>query len=59
MRQRFRSALRDLLSNNQGQDYVLVVAMLASVAAAGMTAIAIKINQVFAALGERLSSYTS
>jgi len=33
MRQRFRSALRDLLSNNQGQDYVLVVAMLASVAA--------------------------
>jgi len=60
--QRAKSALRDLATNTQGQDlveYALVVAMLAGAAAAGMTTIAIKINQVFVSIGTKLSAYTS
>jgi pilus assembly protein Flp/PilA len=60
--QRAKSALRDLATSTQGQDlveYALVVAMLAGAAAAGMTTIAIKINQVFVSIGTKLSAYTS
>jgi pilus assembly protein Flp/PilA len=60
--QRAKGALRDLATSTQGQDlveYALVVAMLAGAAAAGMTTIAIKINQVFVSIGTKLSAYTS
>lgn len=53
--------LRNLLSDEQGQDlieYALVVALIALAATAGMTTVANDINQAFTNIGTKLTLYT-
>lgn len=54
--------LRNLISDEQGQDlieYALVVALIALAATAGMSTVAKDINQAFTNIGTKLTSYTS
>jgi pilus assembly protein Flp/PilA len=51
--------IQDRLSNEEGQDlieYALVVALIAFAAVGGMSALAGKINNAFAAIGNTLTS---
>ena len=51
-----------LLQEESGQDlieYVLVVALIAFAATAGMTSVAGKINQAFVSIGSTLTTYVS
>jgi pilus assembly protein Flp/PilA len=53
--------LRNLISDEQGQDlieYALVVALIALAATAGMSTVANDINQAFTNIGTTLTSYT-
>jgi pilus assembly protein Flp/PilA len=53
--------LRNLISDEQGQDlieYALVVALIALAATAGMSTVAGDINQAFINIGTKLTSYT-
>jgi pilus assembly protein Flp/PilA len=53
--------LRNLISDEQGQDlieYALVVALIALAATAGMSTVANDINQAFGNIGTKLVSYT-
>ena len=53
--------LRNLISDEQGQDlieYALVVALIALAATAGMSTVATDINTAFSNIGTKLSSYT-
>jgi len=57
-----RRAIDRLLRNERGQDlieYALVVALIAFAAAAGMSAVASKINDAFTNVGTKVSTYTS
>ncbi|HEX6773898.1 MAG TPA: Flp family type IVb pilin [Acidobacteriaceae bacterium] len=54
--------LRNLISDEQGQDlieYALVVALIALAATAGMNTVAKDINQAFSNIGSKLTTYTS
>jgi pilus assembly protein Flp/PilA len=54
--------LRNLISDEQGQDlieYALVVALIALAATAGMNTVAKDINLAFSNIGTKLTSYTS
>ena len=54
--------LRNLISDEQGQDlieYALVVALIALAATAGMKTVANDINTAFSSIGTKLTSYTS
>ena len=54
--------LRDLISEEQGQDlieYALVVALIALAATAGMKTVAQDINNAFTNIGDKLVTYTS
>jgi pilus assembly protein Flp/PilA len=54
--------LRNLISDEQGQDlieYALVVALIALAATAGMSTVATDINTAFTNIGTKLTSYTS
>jgi pilus assembly protein Flp/PilA len=54
--------LRNLISDEQGQDlieYALVVALIALAATAGMKTVANDINLAFSNIGTKLSTYTS
>jgi pilus assembly protein Flp/PilA len=54
--------LRNLISDEQGQDlieYALVVALIALAATAGMQTVAKDINIAFTNIGSKLTSYTS
>jgi pilus assembly protein Flp/PilA len=54
--------LRNLISDEQGQDlieYALVVALIALAATAGMKTVATDINQAFTNIGTKLTTYTS
>jgi pilus assembly protein Flp/PilA len=54
--------LRNLISDEQGQDlieYALVVALIALAATAGMKTVANDINTAFSNIGTKLNSYTS
>ena len=54
--------LRNLISDEQGQDlieYALVVALIALAATAGMQTVANDINLAFSNIGTKLTSYTS
>ena len=51
-----------LLTDERGQDlieYALVVALIAFAAVAGMNTVATDINKAFAAIGTKLTTYTS
>ena len=53
--------LRNLISDEQGQDlieYALVVALIALAATAGMSTVATDINLAFTNIGTKLSNYT-
>jgi pilus assembly protein Flp/PilA len=53
--------LRNLVSDEQGQDlieYALVVALIALAATAGMSTVAGDINTAFGNIGTKLTSYT-
>jgi pilus assembly protein Flp/PilA len=53
--------LRNLISDEQGQDlieYALVVALIALAATAGMNTVATDINLAFTNIGTKLTSYT-
>ena len=53
--------LRNLISDEQGQDlieYALVVALIALAATAGMSTVANDINTAFDNIGTKLTSYT-
>jgi pilus assembly protein Flp/PilA len=53
--------LRNLISDEQGQDlieYALVVALIALAATAGMSTVATDINAAFTSIGDKLVSYT-
>jgi pilus assembly protein Flp/PilA len=53
--------LRNLISDEQGQDlieYALVVALIALAATAGMSTVAGDINTAFTNIGAKLVSYT-
>jgi pilus assembly protein Flp/PilA len=53
--------LRNLISDEQGQDlieYALVVALIALAATAGMSTVAQDINTAFTNIGATLTSYT-
>lgn len=53
--------LRNLISDEQGQDlieYALVVALIALAATAGMSAVATDINAAFTKIGNDLLTYT-
>jgi pilus assembly protein Flp/PilA len=53
--------LRNLISDEQGQDlieYALVVALIALAATAGMQTVASDINAAFVNIGTKLTSYT-
>jgi pilus assembly protein Flp/PilA len=53
--------LRNLISDEQGQDlieYALVVALIALAATAGMSTVAQDINTAFDNIGTKLTSYT-
>jgi pilus assembly protein Flp/PilA len=53
--------LRNLISDEQGQDlieYALVVALIALAATAGMSTVANDINTAFNNIGLKLASYT-
>lgn len=53
--------LRNLISDEQGQDlieYALVVALIALAATAGMQTVATDINAAFVNIGTKLTSYT-
>jgi pilus assembly protein Flp/PilA len=53
--------LRNLISDEQGQDlieYALVVALIALAATAGMQTVAGDINTAFANIGTKLAGYT-
>jgi pilus assembly protein Flp/PilA len=57
-----RHAPGRLLRDQKGQDlieYALVVALIAFAAAAGMSAVASKINDAFTNVGTKVSTYTS
>ena len=54
--------LRNLISDEQGQDlieYALVVALIALAATAGMNTVAKDINKAFQNIGTKLTTYTS
>jgi pilus assembly protein Flp/PilA len=54
--------LRNLISDEQGQDlieYALVVALIALAATAGMKVVATDINTAFTNIGTKLTLYTS
>ena len=54
--------LRNLISDEQGQDlieYALVVALIALAATAGMNTVAVDINKAFQNIGTKLTTYTS
>ena len=54
--------LRNLISDEQGQDlieYALVVALIALAATAGMNTVAKDINIAFSNIGTKLTTYTS
>jgi pilus assembly protein Flp/PilA len=54
--------LRNLISDEQGQDlieYALVVALIALAATAGMNTVAVDINKAFSSIGSKLTTYTS
>lgn len=54
--------LRNLISDEQGQDlieYALVVALIALAATAGMNTLAVDINTAFDNLGTRLANATA
>jgi pilus assembly protein Flp/PilA len=54
--------LRNLISDEQGQDlieYALVVALIALAATAGMNTVAKDINLAFSNIGSKLTTYTS
>jgi pilus assembly protein Flp/PilA len=54
--------LRNLISDEQGQDlieYALVVALIALAATAGMNTVATDINKAFSSIGSKLTTYTS
>jgi pilus assembly protein Flp/PilA len=60
--QTMRDSLRRIVADESGQDlieYALVVALIAFAAAAGMTAVATKINTAFTSIGTKLTTYTS
>jgi pilus assembly protein Flp/PilA len=60
--QTLRSNLRRMVADERGQDlieYALVVALIAFAAAAGMSAVATKINAAFVNIGTKLTTYTS
>jgi pilus assembly protein Flp/PilA len=53
--------LRNLISDEQGQDlieYALVVALIALAATAGMSTVATDINAAFTSIGATLTTYT-
>ena len=53
--------LRNLISDEQGQDlieYALVVALIALAATAGMQTVAGDINTAFSNIGSKLTTYT-
>lgn len=53
--------LRNLISDEQGQDlieYALVVALIALAATAGMQTVATDINTAFGNIGSKLTTYT-
>jgi pilus assembly protein Flp/PilA len=53
--------LRNLISDEQGQDlieYALVVALIALAATAGMQTVATDINAAFVNIGTKLTTYT-
>jgi pilus assembly protein Flp/PilA len=53
--------LRNLISDEQGQDlieYALVVALIALAATAGMNTVATDINLAFSNIGTKLTTYT-
>jgi pilus assembly protein Flp/PilA len=54
--------MQALLTDERGQDlieYALVVALIAFAAVAGMNTVATDINKAFAAIGTKLTTYTS
>ena len=60
--QTMRDSLGRIVADESGQDlieYALVVALIAFAAAAGMTAVATKINTAFTSIGTKLTTYTS
>jgi pilus assembly protein Flp/PilA len=60
--QTLRGSLRSIVADRGGQDlieYALVVALIAFAAAAGMSAVATKINTAFTNIGTKVSTYTS
>ena len=60
--QTLRGSLRSIVADRGGQDlieYALVVALIAFAAAAGMSAVATKINTAFTNIGTKVTTYTS
>jgi pilus assembly protein Flp/PilA len=60
--QTLASDVKRLIAQESGQDlieYALVVALIAFAAAAGMSAVATKINAAFTNIGTKLTTYTS
>jgi pilus assembly protein Flp/PilA len=54
--------LQTLLADERGQDlieYAMVVALICFAATAGMSTVANNINTAFAAIGNKLTTYTS
>ena len=54
--------MQTLLADQSGQDlieYALVVALIAFAATAGMNSVATSINNAFANIGSKLTTYTS
>ena len=59
---RIQTRVQTLGADKNGQDlieYALVVALIAFAAAAGMSAVATKINTAFTNIGTKLTTYTS
>jgi len=60
--QTLASDVKRFIAQESGQDlieYALVVALIAFAAAAGMSAVATKINAAFTNIGTKLTTYTS
>lgn len=54
-------AVKDVLKNEEGQDlieYALVVALIAFAAVAGMSTVAVDINNAFSSIGSKLVTNT-